>query len=81
VSLDAVERKWIADAVAEARDAGVSEAVIEAEIAEQLADGENIFATVAICGHLRHFARGGHRPRPPASECPTRPPTCALHEW
>jgi hypothetical protein len=80
MTLDAVDQRMIADAAAAARAAGVSEAKIEAVIAEQLELGEDTFGAIAAAGRLGYYARQRRPPRPP-SQSPTVAPVRAPHEW
>jgi hypothetical protein len=66
VSLEPADRERIMAAVVEARDAGVPEATIEAEVTRHLEVGEDVFAVTAIVGRLAHYARERRPSRPPA---------------
>jgi hypothetical protein len=78
---DSVDWELFDRVVCEARQAGVDEATIRAEVAKELADGEDWLSPFSLKGRLSHFTQSGHGPRPPEGESPTRPRIPPPHEW
>jgi hypothetical protein len=52
---DEQEKRWIRDAIADARDAGAPEVLIAREVAECLRVRDE-FTAIELAGHLHHWA-------------------------
>ena len=70
--LDAGDEAMVAEAIAEARSAGVAETQIRQVVTQQLELGADVFAVTAICGRLGYLARACKRqPRPDSARSGT----------
>jgi hypothetical protein len=78
---DIVDWELFDTVVRQAREAGVSEATIQAEVAAELGTGEDWVTPFSLKGRLARFTGTGHRPRPPTDESPVMPPPRDPNPW